>query len=555
MKRFISLAIILSFVFTLAACSAVSTPPAEPTAVPTAGPEADAVKVTQEPTEAPVETEAPEQGEFVPAGYDAHDYLALAKFFSAPVAEFETTVGELCYDDPSLGEFDVENPKTWKTDYQGVTWDSEGKATEITFYPPVPNLPAELELVGFEHLKKVYVINTLVESAVVSDCPALDGDSMVYIDAAGDISVTAGFVEMLKLTSCSEVRCSLKNENGDPFSVYLTAIGDGKVIVSAALTDDGYRVSCVASPNEYIEFLGWVDEDGNTVSEDRHLELAGKDIGSVTGAHSYAAVFANPAAPTPIAEGDYFCEIKPDVPASVDIDGDGRDDTVLVAVGKEAPDGNELSVSITLAADPDAPYVFDAGEGHSLFAAAVDTNTSDDHIEVILCYDLCDGDPITYVFRMKDDGSGFDVFTREIDLGDGGWWYNGLGDYVYRAEEGLPFSIRTEILGTYFVFDHFTVTKDGIEFMTGEFTYGYAYEMTLVKELTVKLENGKTVTLPVGSKITPYSTDRETYVKVMLEDGRIAMVEVTFGNVDYPFPVLLNGVQQDEYFDMIPYAD
>ena len=157
---------------------------------------------------------------------------------------------------------------------------------------------------------------------------------------------------------------------------------------------------------------------------------------------------------------------------------------------------------------------------------------------------------------MKDDGSDFDVFTREIDLGSGAWWYHGAEeDYVYRAKDGLPFGIRTDILGTYFVASYFTVTKDGIEFLSDDFIYGYVWELTLVKELTVTLDNGKTVTVPVGAKVTPYSTDRATYVRVKLEDGRIGRVEVTFGNPDYPFPVFLNGVQQDEYFTEIPYAD
>ena len=304
-----------------------------------------------------------------------------------------------------------------------------------------------------------------------------------------------------------------------------------------------------------VRFCNWA-EDGSTVSTETSLTIAGAEVGPFSGVRSELAVFGSPVAPTPLPGGDYFCEIKPNVPSNVDIDGDGENDTVLVNVGKEAPDGNKLSVSITLAAKPDAPYVFDAGEGHSLFAAAVDTDTADKHIEVILCYDMCDGDPITYVFRLKDDGSDFDVFTREIDVGMGSWWYNGVGeDYIYRAEDGLPFSIRTEILGTYFVFNHFTVTKDGIEFLSDEFTYAYAWGMKLVKELTVTLENGKTVTLPSGATITPYSTDRETFVKVKLEDGSIGRIEVTFGDPDYHFPVFLNGVQQDEYFEQIPYAD
>lgn len=550
MKKALSVIICALMLLSLAACTG-NTPAVDPTEAPTDGPVA-----TAEPTEAPAETEAPDPGVFVPEGYDAHDYLALAKFFSTAVDEDGTTIGDLCYDDYSAGEFDLNDPATWRTDYHGVKWDAEGKVTEITFYPPVRDLPAALELVGFEHLKTVWMVNTSVDSVLIEDCPALDGDSMVYVYSSGNVSVTAGYIETLWAESRTEVFCSLKNENGDPFTLVLTAAGPGAVVAHAALDEGVYELRAYAQADEYIEFTGWVDEDGNTVSTETSLTVAGAEVGPFTGVRSELAVFGSPDAPSPLPDGDYFCEIKPDVAAKVDIDGDGENDTVLVKVGKEAPDGNKLSVSITLAAKPDAPYEFDAGEGHSLFAAAVDMDTSDKHIEVLLCYDMCDGDPITYVFRLKDDGSDFDVFTDEIDLGLGAWSFNGVDeDYIYSAEDGIPFSIRTEILGTYFVFNHFTVTKDGIEYLSDEFTYGFAYTMKLVKELTVTLENGKTVTVPVGAKITPYSTDRATFVKVKLEDGSIGRVEVTFGDPDYHFPVLLNGVQQDEYFDMIPYAD
>ena len=508
-----------------------------------------------EPTPEPAAEPTPEA--FVPEGCDAHDYLTLAEFFGSQVNEY-TTIGEACYGDHS-NTFDIEDPRTWRTDYHGVVWES-GKAKELTFYPCYTRLPASLELTGFEKLEKIAIWYVLLDSVNIADCPMLDNGCMVYAsDSAGEASLKAGYIGQLQIGSRSHVHCELVSETDEPFTVDLTAQGAGTVRASAVYYEEEYKVTAVAIADQYVDLIGWFDENGNLVSTDMFLELAGNDIGPASGEYRYTARFSQPPSPTPIPGGDYFCELKPNVPSSMDIDGDGEDDTVLVGVDYESEDEPCFTVTVTLASDPSHPYVLDAGnEGGDVAAAVVDFDPSDPRREIVLCYDMCDGDPVTYIFRLKEDGSGFETYIEyvEISFGLNSWYYMGIPeDYVYSADKGLQFCRRTEILGTEFVFSRLTLGKDGVEILDSEYTYAGAYPLKVKKAITVTLEDGTEKTISVGSEVTPYSTDRASYVKVKLSDGSIGRMAVTFGNNDYGYPVYLNGVNQDDCFEDIPYAD
>lgn len=503
-----------------------------------------------------------------PEGYDPHEYAVLAEFFSTPVNSSSIeTIGEDCYGD-SKSLYSIYDPSSWHTDYHGVKWDSTGHVTEITFYPSYDNLHAELDLTGFEKLEKVAIWYTTLDKLTIADCPKLTDGCMVYTGSAKDTAyVEAGYVDQLHVTSRTNVYCSLISDKGTPFTLDLTADGMGSVTASAASSEEdgsGYRVVATANADNYVDFLGWYDEDGTLITNE--ITILMTDDGSavpIGGDHKYVARFSQPPAPTPLPEGDFFCEIVPNVPSAVDIDGDGADDTVLVSI-TESDSGIdydlEMTVNITLASDPGNTYTFDTEYyPGNVCAAAVDFDPTDGHKEVLVSYDCEDGDPLTYVYRMKDDGTGFDTFLEPIWIAfeegyTGDWYLHGMPEgFAFDAEKGLAYSRRTEILGTEFVFNSFTVDKDGIRPLDDEFLYREGMEFTLKRSLKVTLENGKTKTLKKGDEFEAYATDRQTYVKIKLADGSIGTVEVSFGN-GTSWPVLLNGIEQDKYAN-IGYAD
>ena len=504
----------------------------------------------------------------VPEGYDPHEYAVLAEFFSTPVNSSSIeTIGEDCYGD-SKSLYSIYDPSSWHTDYFGVKWDSTGHVTEITFYPSYDNLHAELDLTGFEKLEKVAIWYTTLDKLTIADCPKLTEGCMVYTGSAKDAAyVEAGYVNQLHVTSRTKVYCSLISDKGTPFTLDLTADGMGSVTASAASSEEdgsGYRVTATANADNYVDFLGWYDEDGTLITNE--ITILMTDDGSavpIGGDHKYVARFSQPPAPTPLPEGDFFCEIVPNVPSAIDIDGDGAYDTVLVSITENdlgIDNDLEMTVSITLARDPENTYTFETdGYPGNVCAAAVDFDPTDGHKEVLVSYDCEDGDPLTYVYRLKDDGSGFDTFLEPIWIAfeegyTGDWYLHGMPEgFAFDAEKGLAYSRRTEILGTEFVFNSFTVDKDGIRPLDDEFLYREGMEFTLKRSLKVTLENGKTKTLKKGDVFEAYATDRQTYVKIKLADGSIGTVEVSFGN-GTSWPVLLNGIEQDKYAN-IGYAD
>lgn len=497
-----------------------------------------------------------------PEGYDPHEYAVLAEFFSTPVnSSSSETIGEDCYGD-SKSLYSINDPSSWHTDYHGVKWDPSGHVTEITMSPSYHELHAELDLSGFEKLEKVTIWDATLDKLTIADCPKLTDGCMVYTGSAfGEAHIEAGFVDQLRVSSRTHVYCSLLSNEGQPFTLDLTAEGSGSVTASSAMVDGKYRVTAWAGADNYVDFLGWYDESGNLVTTEQSIPLTGEDYSlPISGEHKYTARFSQPPAPTPLPEGDYFCEIVPNVTSHIDIDGDGREDDVLISIEMDDFD-SEMTINITLASDPDNTFVFEMEPyPGDVCGAAVDFDPADGHIEIVVSYDCEDLDYITCVYRLKDDGSGFDVFTDyiEVTLTEDchGWYHHGIPEsFVFEADRGLEFCKRTKILGTTFVYNRFTVDKDGIRYLDGEFTYrDDSFKFTLKRELEVKLENGQTKTLRKGARFEAYSTDRESFVKIKLEDGRIGLVEVTFGNPETRWPILLNGVDQDEYAD-IGYAD
>lgn len=497
------------------------------------------------------------------SSYDTYEYNVLRSFFSQPVRDdTDWTIGEDCFYDPYAEvKYDIDDPSTWHDNYHGVYWDETGHVTEISIYPSYLRLHAELDLTGFEKLQKIYLVYVTLDKLTIADCPMLtDGCFVDTGNAAGEAHVEAGFVDKLNVSSDTHVYCSLLSNTGEPFTLDLTAEGNGRVRASSALYEGKYRVTVSALSNSYIDFLGWYDENGNLVTTETYINLTGEDYTEpISGDHKYTARFAQPPAPTPLPEGDYFCELKPNTTSYIDIDGDGEEDTVLVSINSSEDDWNNIVVTVIRAADPENVIYLMEEAGGCVCAAVVDFDTTDGHRELIVTYDSGDNDPMTSVFWWNAELSGFNEWRDaiEVELSDNGgsWYYHGIPEgYSFDAEKGFAFCKRTEILGTHFVGNRFVLRDGRVEFLSDEFTYRYTVELKLKKDLTVTLENGKTKTVAKGSKITAYSTDRETYVKVKLEDGSIGRVEVTFGDNDMMYPVLLNGVRQDEYAKM-PYAD
>lgn len=261
-----------------------------------------------------------------------------------------------------------------------------------------------------------------------------------------------------------------------------------------------------------------------------------------------------PADPTQEPAGFDFAVIRRDEPLSVDIDGDGLEDTVLISTDESSEFGFTFTVKITRASGEEYTHSI-KNEVYELNALAADFDPDDGRVEIVVGYEYDSNDYSTDAFRVKDDGS-------EVELFESGLGFSMEDGFVFDRQNGVIMDMRTDILGTHDVSAAFAVTATGFTLLSDSYSYpefddGWG-KLTLKKDLELTLVNedgslGEKFTAPAGSVIAPFTTDLETYVTVKLDDGRVGRAEVEVKTGD-EWGILLNGVFQDEYAD-IPYAD
>ena len=127
--------------------------------------------------------------------------------------------------------------------------------------------------------------------------------------------------------------------------------------------------------------------------------------------------------------------------------------------------------------------------------------------------------------------------------------------FVFSSEEGFEVVSWSFVLGSNDLSARVRVGADGIELLSGVWTFARPHEYTLKLELPVTLLNedgteGESYTVPVGETITPVYTDDDyaaTYAVVRLGDGRLAKIEIEMEQNLY----YINGIHQMEYADFI----
>ncbi|MBR6429210.1 MAG: hypothetical protein IKS43_06100 [Clostridia bacterium] len=250
----------------------------------------------------------------------------------------------------------------------------------------------------------------------------------------------------------------------------------------------------------------------------------------------------------------FFMELFEDIPAYADLDGDGAEDTVLIESSWQDEYAFISRLTITLAASPEEPFVYDMEDYWFMSGAIADLDPDDGRLTVVCSISREEGEN-TVALRVKADGSGFDVFTADFEFGTERSAYHGFPvGFGFTQDEGLPMMKRTEIFGTYYLNGRFTVTDEGFVDLSERYTYPdtWTWPLTLLRPMDVTLEDGTAYTVPAGEVVIPRYTDMASYAAVELADGRIGTVEVSFGPDGYP--VYINGIIQDEYAE-IPYAD
>ena len=240
---------------------------------------------------------------------------------------------------------------------------------------------------------------------------------------------------------------------------------------------------------------------------------------------------------------DFWIALENGVTYYCDIDGDGLVDSVLFTYSEYDP-----GVIITRGADPYNPYDYECGAYWGC-AWIIDSDPDDGRLEVLVTNEGQSGDPESAIYRAISGGDEIEkLFTGGVRL-------NGEDpeSFVFSSEEGFEVVSWSFVLGSNDLSARVRVGADGIELLSGVWTFARPHEYTLKLELPVTLLNedgteGESYTVPVGETISPVYTDDDyeaTFVVVRLGDGRLA--KVTIERAEYSYTI--NGIDQFEYAD------
>lgn len=152
------------------------------------------------------------------------------------------------------------------------------------------------------------------------------------------------------------------------------------------------------------------------------------------------------------------------------------------------------------------------------------------------------------VFRVTSD-----------EIAEAGKAEGRIGDEGIQDVNAFQWADRIYMLGTYAGYRTVGVGADGLpEAKEDAYTIGWLTGPLVVKEgmtLTAEIFNSngnpENIVLTTGTELTPKKTDGTTYVDAELSDGTMCRIHIETAE---GFPHTIDGVDEHEYFESIPYA-
>lgn len=168
-----------------------------------------------------------------------------------------------------------------------------------------------------------------------------------------------------------------------------------------------------------------------------------------------------------------------------------------------------------------------------------------EEIYCLIEVDMASNDYVTYVYRLTDG-----VIEEVTAL-------NAAIDQGNVNAEAIQMEFRVYLLGTYRAMKTYEFDENG-RFVTEDTEYvlsGNEYALTTVVDLPVLMDEEETENiLPAGSSMILTATDDETYVKFKLQEtGQTGVLKVE-RNEEEPYLITVNGMEERECFEMLPYA-
>ncbi|MDE6363853.1 MAG: RsiV family protein [Lachnospiraceae bacterium] len=185
----------------------------------------------------------------------------------------------------------------------------------------------------------------------------------------------------------------------------------------------------------------------------------------------------------------------------------------------------------------------------SRFVSGYAVKRTDGRSFVIFYCDYASDDFVTYVYEVTDgkvqacdklDGASFD-----------GAYLGTSGNY-YLGTDAMSLFMHLDVFGSYAGSMKYQLTEAGKLVQTEEvFAVDTPYELTVVKELPVTLAGAET-TIPAGSVLKITGTDNAGTAYFRLDSGETGTISYVRDKEQWQ--LLIDGVSENEYFELLPYA-
>lgn len=257
--------------------------------------------------------------------------------------------------------------------------------------------------------------------------------------------------------------------------------------------------------------------------------------------------------------------IGPDAPVQIDLDGDGREESVAYAM---IPDDFEPYLQLQITTADGTALTYDTGVIYAESAWACDIN-GDGLVEMFAWGDVMSDDYYTFCLHYED-GVLKPVLFADVERGENGKGYYkwGYGSLISADPEKATVTLygSQDALGTYFMGRTLKLDVDGLfetaddgwwvrdvsDLLADEEAWEYG---ALKLKTSVPCEiDGKAEVLSAGDQIIITGTDKQTQVSFVARDGRTGLLAIS-EDYERGWGFLVDGVSEDDVFEYVPYAD
>ena len=255
------------------------------------------------------------------------------------------------------------------------------------------------------------------------------------------------------------------------------------------------------------------------------------------------------------------------VPVEINLNGDGTIETLTYTAETDETLGGEFArIEIGTARGTTVGWNTQTLFMTSAYAVDID---GDGAVEVFICGDWASSDYATYCLHYLDHGDHGEIELLSFanaDRGDENEGYNLYGYGYIQSVDGneLVLCGSQDVLGTYFgtrtfalVDGVFEFADDGLwRFDTSDVEWEYR-ALTPTQDIAATFIDGDAQTegaIEAGTRFVITASDKTSVAWFRTEDGREGFFSIA-PDTERGWGMKVNGVSEEELFEMVPYAD